>query len=654
MTSEQRQTHEPETKHASTAPVDDETFDFVDAEEEAPHRFSRLFWLQWIVLFFAGFFLLSILNNGFAAMHRYGWSETGISWSILIPKSEKVFALALLAMLPAAVFMIFAFEDLLRKTVVKVGNWLFAPGRVRILLPTLLVVAAVAIFCCGRFILDDRPITDDENVYLFQSRILAAGHLTLPSLPDQAPLQDRLFEDNVFFVNNGKIFGQYPLGQSILLLPTLLMGYPRLMTLLAALATIVAIFLLGRRLYGPKLGFIAAFLLTISPTFLTTSATLLSHPATMCFLAWFYFFAHRTWKDDRWWDALLAGVFFFLAFQVRSTTALLAAGPAGLALAYVLFRDVKKQWPKIVILAALVVLTLAATFALNYAINGDIFKTNYHAAWGEGRTPFKHPFGFGKGTWHIVHEPTTGLTNMVNNLLRLNWWLLGWPVSLLFVLAWLLKRDKKTIEWIGFSSVVLTFGVYFFYFWPGVSDTGPVLYYELSIILLLLTVSGFESAVRLLMYWMPRAKARRRLALFVVFSCVISFVTFHQYQARALARVGNNVGQFEKVLEQYDVPERAVVFTNYYLKGTKDYNFQDSWVVGRPATSRLLNDRRLYYVNYGRSRDEEFMKKYHPDLPAYVITWLPSPKSAEDGVAEVVKLAEYTVDFLPDNFPDSR
>ena len=97
MTSEQRQTQKPETKHTPTAPADDETFDFVEAEEEAPHRFSRLFWVQWIVLFFAGFFLLSILNNGFAAMHRYGWSDTGISWSLLIPKSETIFAIALLA-----------------------------------------------------------------------------------------------------------------------------------------------------------------------------------------------------------------------------------------------------------------------------------------------------------------------------------------------------------------------------------------------------------------------------------------------------------------------------------------------------------------------------------------------------------------------------
>ena len=39
---------------------------------------------------------------------------------------------------------------------------------------------------------------------------------------------------------------------------------------------------------------------------------------------------------------------------------------------------------KIAILAALVVATVGLSFYLNYAINGDIMRTNYHAAWGEG------------------------------------------------------------------------------------------------------------------------------------------------------------------------------------------------------------------------------------------------------------------------------
>jgi len=393
---------------------------------------------------------------------------------------------------------------------------------------------------------------------------------------------------------------------------------------------------------------LAATLMAISPTFLATSSTLLSHAPTLCFLVWFFYFAYRTWRDRGWWPALLAGIFFFLAFQVRSTTALLAAGPVGLALAIALLRDWRKQWVKIVILVLLIGATLGVTFYFNYAINGDIFKTNYHAAWGEGRTPFRHPFGFGKGAWHMVHTPAQGIWSIIDNALRLNWWLLGWPVSLLFVFAWLLRRDKRPVEWIGFSTVLLSFFLYFFYFWPGVSDTGPVLYYELSAVLILLTVSGIYAAPRLLQVFMPRETAIKRVALFIVLSALVAFATFHQFQLRALMLTASRVEQLSDALKRNDIPESSVIFTSYYLKSTKEYNNQDSWVVGRPNTSRLLGDKRLFYVNYGRTRNEDFLQRYHPGIPAWVVLW------NTKGEPEVTKLEDYQTLLLPDNFPDSR
>jgi hypothetical protein len=84
------------------------------------------------------------------------------------------------------------------------------------------------------------------------------------------------------------------------------------------------------------------------------------------------------------------------------------------------------------------------------------------------------------------------------------------------------------------------------------------------------------------------------------------------------------------------------------LKNTPDKNFQDSWVVGRPFTSRLLGDRRLFYVNYGRSRDDEFLAKHHPGVPGYVVAWDKTGKPA------VTPLADYDAVSVPDNFPDSR
>lgn len=629
-------------------PIVDETFDFVDFEQEPPQRFGLLFWLQWIILLSAGFAMLSVLSGGFDHMAQYGWSPTGVNYAVLLSKTEKIFGLGLLAMLPVTFFLVLAFERRLARPLEVVSRWVYAPGRIRYLLPTLIFICAGLIVATAYLVLDNTPITDDENVYLFQTRILSHSRLTLPSLPDAGQPSDRLFEDNIFMVNNGKIFGQYPFGQSIMLWPGVLLGWPRLTSLLWALLTIWGIFLLARELYGPRLAFVASLLTAASPMFLSTSATLLSHSTELCSLVWFFYFSYRTWREDKLWLPVLAGLAFFVAFQVRSATALLAGGPIGLALAVVLLRDFRRHWAKIAILTVFVALALGTSFTFNEIVNGSIFKTNYHAAWGEGRTPFRHPFGFGKGAWHMMHTPRLGLHNMFNNVTRLNWWLFGWPISLIFVAAWLLRKDKKPFEWIAFSTVVLTFVAYFFYFWPGVADTGPVLYYELMGVLILLSVSGIEAASRLLLRWMPRTAAQRRVTLFVIFSCLIAFATFHQVHTRVLMDTVNHVQELDRLIKRYDIPRHSVVFTNYYLKGAKDYNFQDSWVVGRPPTSRLLGDKRLFYANYGRVADQKFLAKYHPGVPAWVITWSPQD------VPEVVKLDDYTVDVLTDNLPDSR
>jgi hypothetical protein len=351
-------------------------------------------------------------------------------------------------MLPLAIVAVLALEDLLARPCSRILGLARTAARRRVTLAALLLVTGATTFAATTWVLQDQAVTDDENVYLFQTRILAAGHLTLPSLSDEEPLRERIFEDNIFLVNNGKIFGQYPFGHSLALLPGYLLGWPHLMPLLFAVFSVLGLYLLTARLYGPPWALLAAFFLAVSPAFLATSATLLAHTSTLCFLIWFFYFAHRTWKERSWLNAVPTGLFFLLAFHMRSATTLLAAGPIGVALAVALLRDYRRQWPKIVVLGLLVVAAAALTLYFNYQANGDLFRTNYHAAWGEGKTPFKHPFGFGKGAWHLVHSPTQGLWNLWDNLLRLNWWLLGWPISLMFVFAWVLRRDKTALEWL--------------------------------------------------------------------------------------------------------------------------------------------------------------------------------------------------------------
>ena len=62
-------------------------------------------------------------------------------------------------------------------------------------------------------LLRDTAITDDENVYTFTAQLIASGQLFRDSLPEPV----RPFFNNQFIVNNGKWYGIYFPGHSVLL-----------------------------------------------------------------------------------------------------------------------------------------------------------------------------------------------------------------------------------------------------------------------------------------------------------------------------------------------------------------------------------------------------------------------------------------------------
>ncbi|MCZ7585686.1 MAG: hypothetical protein M5R36_21455 [Deltaproteobacteria bacterium] len=172
---------------------------------------------------------------------------------------------------------------------------------------------------------------------------------------------------------------------------------------------------------------------------------------------------------------------------------------------------------------------------INWALNGSPFLTNYHAVW-IGNTPHETPFGFGRGFWNIYHTPEAGLKNMGNNFLRLNVWLLGWPVGFLFVAVRMIRRGSTAADWILFSSLVLSFAMYFFFFWPGISETGPVLYYELVVPLILLTARGLFAAIEWMAVAVDRERAVRRVGTFVAIAVFLAAISTTQTYLRALKK----------------------------------------------------------------------------------------------------------------------
>lgn len=630
------------TKRQRLTPEDkrkfqDEPFTFV--EDSKDKSFNPVFWLQWGLLFIIGFYFFSILSDGFGQMHKYGIQEaTGVNYIFIISKTEKIFFAALFLCLPAAFFFALSAENYARKKLLSKLKTLEEPKNAIRVVICLMLVAGLAVSYITLGLLKQSPISDDENVYLFQTRILATGKLALDSKPEN----DAMFEDNIFLVNNGKIFGQYPFGHSIIILLGYLLGFAHLTQILAAMFTVLGVFLLGRELYGVRIGLLTALLIALSPMFLFTSGTLLSHTNTLFFLTWFGYFTVKTIRKDNILYPILAGLTFCLAFHIRGATTLLMAMPSAVLLAVLMLKNPRKNLPKIIALASCVGFSAGLFLFINWYINDNPLHTNYHAAW-LGKTQFDSPFGFGKGAWRIIHTPTQGFINAINNLVRLNSWLFGWPLGILFFLVWAIQKGRSKIDLLILLPIPITFIAYFFYFWPGISDTGPILYFELLLPFSLLTARGIEKAPSLLNRLVKDdEKATARTTLFVFFSIVIGVCTFHFYNAKAVAKI------HEKVNEPYremNIPEgeKAIVFTDYYLKESG----QESWIAGRRNRHQDLGDDILYFLDFGKDKNEAFGKKYYPDHKAYVFHY-------KYNLTEFMPLSEYKTKNYLKNYPDAR
>ncbi len=632
-------------------------FTLAEHYQSGSRGFGVVSLVVWGIVLVGGFFFVNRFAGDFANMREYGPDETGINAVFSLSKNEQLFMATTLLMLPAAVFLTLGLAGSLgMRLVTRLRAWSRDETAVRRALIGLVVFAGISIALIGALVLHNTPITDDENVYEFQARIFASGRLALPSLPGD----DRMFDDNIFLVNNGRIYGQYPFGHSFFLLPGTLVGYSRVMTLIAALFTLFGVFRLGRELFDTPTALLAVFLMAVSPMFLSMSATILSHPSTLLFLTWFAYFTVRAIRTERTRDAVLAAVFFGLAFHVRSATVLVLALPTALVLAGAHVIRIRRRddagggirgrvewvlgraWKRVVIVGAVMGVVLGSYLLLNWLANGSPFLTNYHAVW-LGKLPYDSPFGFDKGAWNIVHTPTLGFENLLNNFLRLNIWLLGWPIGFLPVIALFALRRFRGIDlWLA-GPIVLNFIVFFFYFWPGVSDTGPVLYYELLLPLSLLGARGVLAASDWLAERYDGDEGRSYVAAFVAVCTLLAVASTTQTFLRALMRVSERVNEPYELLADRGIDE-GVVFTDYYLKG----DFQDSWVAGRKDTNPLLGDRLHFMLNYGPERDKEFLARNFPGQKGHVLWWTP------EGDPRIVALDDYTETYVVRNYPDSR
>lgn len=392
-------------------------------------------------------------------------------------------------------------------------------------------------------LLRNTAITDDENVYEFMARMWAGGHLSVPSPPPEV----RAFFENQFVVNDGRWYGIYAPGHPAVLTLGQWLGATHWVTTVEAVLTVLLAGSLADRVFGRRAALLTLGLLVVSPFFLLISATMLAHATAALALTAFAYSTVRVLEAPaaRWWW-LAAGCALGGDGLTRPLSAAAFSLPWLVLLALTVRRD-RRAVPG----AALFVLAGAGTAALlagyNAAVTGSPFRTGYAVFAADYR------FTFTLGSLPAA-APVAALYELYYSLARLNFWLLGWPVSLALV-PFARRTAASLALGAGALATLVSYAVFRI---PSINVVGPVHYGELVVPLLVLTAGGLERLA------LGADKVLGRPALLRVLSApvaltAVALVFFWPVYAPSLRQMANVARAPYDLVEQAGL-DSAVVF----------------------------------------------------------------------------------------------
>ncbi|UCC86225.1 MAG: glycosyltransferase family 39 protein [Anaerolineales bacterium] len=353
---------------------------------------------------------------------------------------------------------------------------------------TLLLICVAAFFLTALIsqgIFERVPHVDDEAAYLFQAQVFATGRLSVPTPPYPESYWSPFVLDY-----QGQRFGKYPPGYPLLLSLGVRAGQPWVVNALLASLTLWLVAHLGREIYSPAAGLLAATLGLTCPVFLAESSSLLSHPTSLFFTTLFLWaFAkliRETGSQSRY--AALVGLAWGWLIITRPYDAIGASLPFAL---YGLARGLRGD--RAMLSQGAIATAIALLFGLSlsaywYWLIRD-FANPYGLVW-----PYDRP-GFGPNVGLKGYTLATGLSYVRYNLNALASGFLGWPGYLNIIFLWLPFVFRPHDRWnylllAGFASVVNLHLTYWYY---GGHDAGyPRYYYAALPMLLLLTARGIE------------------------------------------------------------------------------------------------------------------------------------------------------------------
>ena len=326
----------------------------------------------------------------------------------------------------------------------------------------LLTLGLVAI---NRYVLLEFPNSGDEYNYLYQAQTFAAGRLwnTPPSPPE-------VFAMNYIVQEPDRIFSSFPFGWPLMLALGLRAGVPAgIVNPLFGTLTIGLLWALGARLYGGRVGVLAAAVIAASPFFLFNAASYFSHTFCGALLLGAAFVASRADRRPVW-VPLLVGLLIGWAVVARYLTGVVCGAPI---LLWLLRPGVPRlrTW----LLVGLGGLPWAAALAAyNSAMTGHPLRLT--------TTPLTVSLWFREG-W-LLRSADILSTHLLRHLL---WTPAVLVVAYVFYLRVAPKETRRgALDWL----LAITVMVLYFYVERGGNQYGPRFHYEAFLFATLFVVAN--------------------------------------------------------------------------------------------------------------------------------------------------------------------
>lgn len=384
---------------------------------------------------------------------------------------------------------------------------------------------------------DRMPRIPDEVAYLFQAKTFVLGHLYVPA-PDGA-MAAALGYDWIA-IADGKWYSIFPPGWPAVLAVGVALGLPFLVNPLIAALTIPVGHACVSRWVSPRLAVVVTLLLAVSPWYLATGASLMSHSLTLLLVlsAWLLMLTEGPRRLPAWFAAGCLMGWLFLTRPLEGLTIGVLTGLWAMARA-----DLRspRGWTTVGAYGLGCALVGALIFPYNQMLTGDALATPIDRYFDLLWHPGANRLGFGADIgspdrWGGVdiwpgHSPLEALIQAQFNLRSLNIELLGWAIgSLAFAFAHFIWGRLSRTDWCMVAVIAVTVGAYALYWFNGGFYIGPRYWFMALWPMLFLSARGLQTAVGTLR-GSGVTDSRDRIAALALLLSAVAVVSFLPWRA---------------------------------------------------------------------------------------------------------------------------